>query len=240
MVNHHGLLEETRLLPQRLIYGSYPEVINNPGKEKKVLRSLSDSYLYKDILSIEGVKKSHQIIKLLQALAFQVGNEVSYTELGQMAGLNYATVEKYIELLEKAFVIFRLGAFSRNLRNEIKKSRKVYFYDNGIRNALIAQFQVFELRQDKGALWENYLISERKKVLEYEEIWSNSFFWRTHLQQEIDYLEERDGHLFAYEFKWNPKAKARLSKSFSQAYPNHSFQVIHRENFEEFLLESEI
>lgn len=140
-------------------------------------------------------------------------------------------------LLEKAFVIFRLGAFSRNLRNEIKKSRKVYFYDNGIRNALIAQFQVFELRQDKGAIWENYLISERKKVLEYEEIWSNSFFWRTHLQQEIDYLEERDGHLYTYEFKWNPKAKARLSKSFSQAYPNHSFQVIHRENFEAFLLE---
>lgn len=238
LVDHHGFLHESRLLKERLVYGSYPEVVNSVGNEKKALRSLSDSYLYKDILSLEGIKKSDKLIKLLQALAFQVGNEVSYTELGQMTGLNYATVEKYIDLLEKVFVIFRLQAFSRNLRNEIKKSRKVYFYDNGIRNALIAQFQPFEIRADKGALWENYLISERKKFLHYQEVWANSYFWRTNLQQEIDYIEERDGHLYAFEFKWSPKAKARLSKSFSSAYPNHSFEVINSGNFESFLLPS--
>lgn len=232
---HYGLLEEKRLLSHRLVFGSYPEVVCNPGKEKEILKQLSDSYLYKDLLMIEGIRKADKLLKLLQALAFQVGNEVKYTELGQMAGFNYETAEKYVDILEKAFVIFRLGALSRNLRNELKKTRKIYFYDNGIMNALTSQFQPPELRKDLGALWENYLMSERQKLLSYENIWVNNYFWRTHEQQEIDYIEEKDGSFNAYEFKWNPNAAFKFSKTFTQAYPEHTTKIIHSENYDEFL-----
>lgn len=236
MVDHHGILEEKRMIPHRLVYGCYPEIINNPGKEKEILKLLTDSFLYKDILMIEGLKKPAKIVSLLQALAFQTGNEVSYSELGRTLGLDNQTVEKYIDLLEKAFVIFRLGALSRNLRKELKRGWKIYFYDNGVRNALIAQFGPIELRPDRGALWENYLMAERQKFIAYRGLWVNSYFWRTQDQQEIDYVEEQDGVFQAWEFKWNAREKARLSKTFSNAYPHSGFKVITPENPEEFLL----
>ena len=239
MVEHHGLLEEKRMISHRLVYGSYPEIVNNPGKEKEILKQLTDSFLYKDLLMIGGLKKPSKIISLLQALAFQTGSEVSYNELGRTIGLDNQTVEKYIDLLEKSYVIFKVGALSRNLRKELKRGRKIYFYDNGIRNALIAQFGPIELRPDRGALWENYLMTERRKFLEYNDMWINSYFWRTQDQQEIDYVEEQDGTFRTWEFKWNPGAKARLSKTFANAYPNSDFKVITPRNVEDFLFEKE-
>lgn len=236
MVEHHGLLEEKRLLQQRLIYGYYPDVINQPSSEKETLKQLTDSYLYKDILMWENIKKPEKLLRLLQALALQVGSQVSFNELGQLTGLDNKTVEKYINLLEQVFVIFRLGSFNRNLRNELKNSRKIYFYDNGIRNALIANFNLPELRTDIGALWENFIISERMKYISYKGIWTNNYYWRTKDQTEIDYLEDMDGTLHAYEFKWSPSAKVSFPKSFSNNYPNSEFKVIHRENFEDFIL----
>ncbi|HKL92399.1 MAG TPA: ATP-binding protein [Bacteroidales bacterium] len=236
MVMHHGLLDEKRLLPHRLVYGYYPDVVNNPGSEKEILKQLSDSYLYKDILMWEQIKKPDKLLKLLQAIAFQVGNQVSFSELGQISGLDSKTVEKYIVLLEQCFVIFRLGSFSRNLRNELKNSKKIYFYDNGIRNAIIADFSFAENRQDVGALWENYIISERQKKLEYNLLWRNSWFWRTKDQNEIDYIEEGDGQIYAYEFKWNPSAKYKMPKLFLENYSGSTFSVITPDNMEEFLL----
>lgn len=235
MVKHHGLLEEKRLLSHRMVYGYYPDVINNTGIEKEILKQLSDSYLYKDLLLLGQIKKPEGLIKLLQGLAFQVGAQVSYNELSQLCGLDAKTVEKYIVLLEQAFIIFRLGSFSRNLRNELKKSRKIYFYDNGIRNALIANFNQIENRTDTGALWENFLVSERIKYLDYSQKWVNYWYWRTKEQQEIDFIEEANGQLVAYEFKWNPLTKVKKPASFTQAYPAAQFEVIHRDNFENFL-----
>jgi uncharacterized protein len=236
MVNHHGLLDEMRLLPHRLIYGYYPDVVNHPGNEKEILKQLSDSYLYKDILLIDQIKKPEALVKLLQALAFQVGSQVSYHELAQVCGLDGKTIEKYMMLLEQSYIIFRLTSFSRNLRNELKKSRKIYFYDNGIRNALIANFNQIENRTDIGALWENYLVSERVKYLAYQQKWVNHWYWRTTEQQEIDYLEEENGKLTAYEFKWNPTAKVSIPNAFKQSYPLAEINILHRENFYEFLV----
>lgn len=236
MVNHHGLLDEMRLLPHRLIYGYYPDVVNHSGNEKEILKQLSDSYLYKDILLIDQIKKPEALVKLLQALAFQVGSQVSYHELAQVCGLDGKTIEKYMMLLEQSYIIFRLTSFSRNLRNELKKSRKIYFYDNGIRNALIANFNQIENRTDIGALWENYLVSERVKYLAYQQKWVNHWYWRTTEQQEIDYLEEENGKLTAYEFKWNPTAKVSIPNAFKQSYPLAEINIIHRENFHQFLV----
>ncbi len=191
MVQHHGQLEESRLLSHRLVYGYYPEVVTAAGEEKEILHQLSDSYLFKDILMWERLKKPEKLVELLQALAFQIGSEVSFSELGRTVGLSNETVEKYIQLLEKTFVIFRLGAFSRNLRKELRKGKKIYFYDTGIRNALIANFALPELRQDTGALWENFLISERMKYLHYRRIWANRYFWRIRDQQEVDYYRRK-------------------------------------------------
>lgn len=236
MVADHGLLEEKRMVPQRLVYGSYPEVVTTPGKEKEVLKQLSDSFLYKDILMLEGLKKPAKLVSLLQALAFQIGSEVSYNELGRTVGLDNQTVEKYIDLLEKAYVIFRVGALCRNLRKELKQGRKIYFFDNGIRNSVIAQFSPIELRPDRGALWENYLMAERRKYNHYHGLWSNTFFWRTQDQQEIDYVEEKNGKYDAWEFKWSSEAKPRFSRTFSNAYPGSVFHVITPQNPEDFLL----
>ena len=235
MVNHHGLIEELRQKNNRLIYGYYPDVVTSPGEEQEVLTELLNSYLYKDVLIWGNIKKSDKIIKLLQALAFQIGNEVSYNELGKMTGLNNETIEKYITLLEQAFVIFRLSSFSRNLRKELKKSKKVYFYDLGVRNVLISAFMQLELRQDVGALWENFLIVERMKYLSYNRIYGSRYFWRTHDQQEIDYIEERDGKLFAYEFKWNQFSKKKIPKIFEREYSNSEMKIITQDNFEEFI-----
>lgn len=236
MVSHHGLLEEKRQIPTRLIYGYYPEVVTSSGDARDILLQLSDSYLYKDILMWEQIKKPDKLLKLLQALAFQVGSQVSYNELGQICGLDSKSIEKYVLLLEQTYVIFRLGSFSRNLRNELKSSRKIYFYDNGIRNAIISNFSEIELRTDVGALWENFLVSERVKKLNYDHIRCNSWFWRTLQQKEIDYLEEKDGVLSAYEFKWSKKEGFKVPAQFSTAYPGSPFTIVNTDNVEDFLL----
>jgi predicted AAA+ superfamily ATPase len=237
MVDYHGLLEEKRLITHRLIYGYYPEVVMNAGSEKAILRQLSDSYLYKDIFMWEQVKRPEKLVKLLQALAYQIGSQVSFSELAQICGLDVKTIERYIGLLEQCFVVFRLGSFSRNLRNELKFSRKIYFYDNGIRNALIADFSSAQIRRDIGMLWENFLVSERKKKIAYDEFWCSSYFWRTVEQKEIDYLEEFDGKMNAYEFKWNDELKYKIPKQFTNSYPDVSVKVITQSNVHEFLLD---
>lgn len=235
MVQHHGKMEERRLLDHRVIYGYYPEILNYPGEEQARLKQLANSYLYKDILTWERIQKPDRLEKLTQALAFQVGNEVSYHELGQISGLDNETVEKYIGLLEKAFIVFRLNSFSRNLRNELKKSRKIYFYDNGIRNAIIDQFNPVGLRNDTGGLWENFLISERMKYLAYHNLYGHRYFWRTHAQQEIDYIEESNGKIYAFEFKWNKKAVKKFPASFEKVYHPAMSLTVSKENFESFL-----
>ena len=236
MVAHHGKLKEMRMLPRRIIYGYYPEVVTNDGNEVEILKLLTDAYLYKDILSWESIKHPDKLQTLLRALAYQVGSQVSYNELSQMCSMDSKTVERYINLLEQCYIIFRLPSFSRNLRHELKSSRKIYFYDNGIRNALIADYRAPEVRQDIGALWENFVIAERMKSNEYYHRWVNRYFWRTKQQQEIDYLEEGGGKLHAYEMKWNPRAKASITKTFTDAYPNTDFQVITPDNIADFLL----
>ncbi len=235
MTNHSGAMEEQRLLEHRLIYGYYPEVVTNVGEEEEILSLLTNSYLYKDLFAVEQLKKPVYLEKLLQALALQVGSEVSYNELGQFVGADNQTIERYIDLLEKAFIIFRLQALSRNVRNEIKRTRKIYFYDNGVRNAIIKNYHPLAMRQDVGALWENFLISERMKINHYKRRYVNRFFWRTKQQQEIDYIEEYGGKLHAYEFKWNPNKNVRFPKTFTRAYPDSETQVITKDNFMDFL-----
>ncbi len=235
LIQNQGFLAARQQLETRLLYGFYPDVVTSIGDERAILQQLSGSYLYKDLLTLGGIRRPELLDKLLIALALQVGNEVSYNELARTLQIDRATVENYISLLEKAFIVFRLGPFSRNLRTEISSSRKVYFYDNGIRNAILADFKPLALRGDVGALWENFLVSERQKVLHYNGIWARSYFWRTRQQQEIDYLEEQDGALRAWEFKWNPLAKARFPKPFLETYTPVQTQVVHRDNFEEFV-----
>ena len=235
MVNHHGELKEQSSLQHRMIYRYYPEVINNPGNEKDILKQLADSYLYKDILTWEKIHKPDRMEKLVRALAFQVGNQVSYHELGQITDLDNETVEKYIDLLEKAFIVYRLGTLSRNLRNELKSTRKIYFYDNGIRNAMINSFNPISMRDDTSALWENFLMTERLKYIYTHDFWCKRYFWRTHAQQEIDYIEEYDGKLHAYEFKWNPKGKGKIPAAFLNAYTENETAIITPENYRSFL-----
>ncbi len=238
LVGHNGETEERRLLESRLIYGMYPEVVLPPGgREKETLREFSGSYLYKDVFAFNEIRKPEIIQKLVEALALQIGSEVSINELAQLTGSDPLTVERYLGLLENAFVIFRLRAFSRNVRNELKKSRKFYFYDNGIRNAVISNFNSLSLRSDTGALWENFIISERMKYIHYHDIYSNCYFWRTTQQQEIDYVEERDGKLHAFEFKWNPNRKVSFPKTFAGAYPGSEMKVINREDVIDWLKE---
>lgn len=236
MVAHHGKMKEMRMLPKRIVYGYYPEVVTNEGNEVEILKLLTDAYLYKDILSWENIKHPDKLQTLLRALAYQVGSQVSFNELSQMCSLDSKTVERYVTLLEQCYIIFRLPSFSRNLRHELKASRKIYFYDNGIRNALIADYSAPEIRQDTGALWENFVVSERMKCNEYYRRWVNRYFWRTTQQQEIDYLEEGGGKLQAYEIKWNARKKATITKTFTDAYPDTAFKVITPDNIAEFLL----
>ena len=236
MVKHHGLLEEKRQLPHRLVFGSYPEIITSPGNEILLLKNIAGSYLFKDILSFGEIKKPIVLEKLLKALALQVGNEVSFNELSQLVGADKETVEKYIDLLEKAFIVFRLNALNRNVRNEIKKGKKIYFVDNGIRNAVIGNFILWENRTDKGALWENFLVSERIKYLNYYGFYGNYYFWRTTQQQEIDFIEEQDGKFNAYEFKLSSTKNTKLSSTFQNAYLVAGYQTISMLNVEDFLL----
>ena len=237
MVSSTNLLEETRMLPHRMVYGYYPEVVCNPGEEKIILKELADSYLYKDILSMDGILKPEKLVKLLKALAYQIGSQVSYNEVGMLVGLDSKTVEKYITILAKSYIIFRLTSLARNIRNELKSSRKIFFWDLGIRNAVIGNLTQIENRQDAGALWENFVIAERMKMLAYNGSFAQTYFWRTKQQQEIDYLEEEDGKIKAFEFKWNPnKAAAKCPDSFLKAYQNPEFKVITPRNVDEFLL----
>ena len=229
-----GFIKAQQQLELRLLYGMYPDVINNFGNEYEILKNLVSSYLYKDVLSLAGIRKSEVLEKILQALAFQVGSEVSYNEIAQLVGVDKNTVNNYIDLLEKAFVIFRLNSFNKNLRNEIKSNRKIYFYDNGVRNMLIGNFNSLEFRQDKGAIWENFLVSERLKMLSYTQSLSKPYFWRTTQQQEIDYIETNADEVKAFEFKWSSNKKIKLPKSFQDAY-QPSFLVISKKNFREFL-----
>ncbi len=235
LVENTGYLQALDQLENRMIYGMYPDVINNKGNEEEILTELNTSYLYKDLLSYSGIRKPQILEKLLKALALQLGKEVSLNELGRMLEIDKATVENYLDLLEKAFVIFRLQPFSRNLRNEITSSRKIYFYDNGIRNAIIQNYNGLNLRNDTGALWENFLISERMKKNQYERRIVSNYFWRTHAQQEIDYVEESNCQLEAFEFKWNPKAKTKFPLPFKNEYTPSKSEVIHRGNFNTFL-----
>ncbi|MBK8699460.1 MAG: ATP-binding protein [Saprospiraceae bacterium] len=236
MANHHGELTELRYFHTRLVYGYYPEIVTRTGNEIDSLKFLADSYLFKDVLMLDNIKKPEKLISLLRALAFQLGSEVSYNEIGNLIGLDSKTVETYVNLLEKSFVIFKLHALSRNLRNELKLSRKIYFYDNGIRNALISNFQAIESRQDAGALFENFMVSERLKFNHYTRNFVNPYFWRTREQQEIDYIEDRDGRLAAYEFKWNEHKKVKFSKTFTRAYPDAGTEVISPQNLTSFLM----
>lgn len=235
-VNHIGYLNAKQDLNNRLVYGMYPDVITNKGEEQLFLKNLAESYLYKDILALTNIQKPDVLESLLQALAYQIGSEVSYNELSNLLGVTKETVSSYIQLLEKAYVIFKVNSFSRNLRNEIKTNKKIYFYDNGVRNAVIKAYNPIELRPDKGALWENFLISERIKHLSYQLYYPNFYFWRTKDQQEVDWVEEKDLKIDAFEFKWKDADKHKFPKKFVDAY-NPITKAIDTHNFAEFILD---
>ena len=237
LCNHTNLLDEIKQLENRLVYGFYPDVVNNPGEEKEILLNTVSSYLYKDVFEFQDVRKPAIIEKLLQALALQLGSEVSFNELGNFLGIDSLTVQRYVDLLEKAYVIFHLHAYSRNVRNELKKSIKIYFYDNGVRNAIISNFSPCNLRSDIGSLWENFLISERLKNNAFHNKKAKYYFWRTTQMQEVDFIEEIDGTFSAYEFKYNSnKANAKCPLTFSKNYPEIPFTVVTKENYTEFVM----
>ncbi len=236
MVRHHGLIKEKGMLAHRLVYGYYPEIVMKPDEEKTLLKLLANSYLYKDLLVLDQINKPVLLEKIVKALALQIGSEVSYNELSQMVGADKETVEKYIDLLEKAYVVFRLPALNRNVRNEIKKGKKIYFYDCGIRNAVINDFNQVSNRTDVGALWENFVIAERMKFLRYNDMDANLYFWRTTQQQEIDLIEDYEGKLKAFEFKWGKHKKVRFPSTFTENYKGAETFAVSPENMEEFLL----
>jgi uncharacterized protein len=221
---------------ERLVFGNYPELLHLPDREDKIdyLNEMVSSYLLKDILVYENIKNSQKIFNLLRLIAFQIGGEVSLQELGNQLGISKNTAEKYLDLLSKVFILHKVEGFSRNLRKEITKNSRWYFLDNGIRNAVIANFNPIESRNDIGALWENYMISERLKYQEYKRLSSNNYFWRTYEQQEVDWVEERDGSLFGYEFKWK-EDKVKIPTQWKNAYPEASFEVINMDNYIEWL-----
>jgi uncharacterized protein len=233
--NHHGFLFAEQNLENRLIYGFYPDVLNNAGDEVSILQNLVNSYLYRDILAYADIRRPEVLDKLVQALALQLGNEVNFSELAQLVNVDKNTVSKYIEILEKGFIIFKLGSFSRNVRNEIKTNKKIYFYDNGIRNMVIGNFNSLDLRTDKGALWENFLISERRKQNEYKQSLARTYFWRTKQQQEVDFVEDNGGKIYGFEFKWHKKKNEKLPKTFIESYDAEE-KVIDKENFREFVI----
>ena len=236
MVAHHGLLQEKRMIEHRMVFGYYPEIVTKQGEEKELLKLLANSYLYKDVLMLEQMKKPVVLEKLLKALALQVGSEVNYNELAQLVGANKQTIEKYIGLLESAFVVFMLPALNRNVRNELKKGKKIYFYDCGIRNAIINNFMPLSSRTDTGALWENYVLAERMKYNSYNKLDTTQYFWRTTQQQEIDLIEETNNKLCAYELKWNKKERVRFPQTFTNNYPGSDTFVITPANVEIFLI----
>jgi hypothetical protein len=232
-----NIFEKEANLRNRLVYGNYPELIHleDLQERKAYLDELIKSYLLKDILEFDLIRNSEKILQLLRLIAYQIGGEVSFTELGKQLGISKNTVERYLDLLSKVYIIHSVGAWSRNLRKEIVKGKKWYFFDNGIRNALIGDMKPIENRNDVGLLWENYIISERIKYQQYEKMLVYNYFWRTYDQQEIDWIEDREGKLHAYEFKWNPNKKAKLPNLFKETYPNSEFELINRENFLEWV-----
>ena len=237
LMQSQGLLAVRQTLEQRLVYGSYPDILNHADDARELLMNLAGSYLYKDLLSLDSVRRPALLGKLLTAIALQVCSEVSYNELAQTVGTDNKTVEKYIDLLEKCYIIFRLNGFNRNLRTELKKGKKIYFYDNGIRNAILQNFAPLSMRQDTGALWENFIISERIKANQYAGRYVNSYFWRTTQQQEIDYVEESDGQFSVFEMKWNPRrANAQFPSSFLTAYDVRQKAVVTPQNWMEWVL----
>jgi len=228
--------ETTASLESRLIYGSYPEVvlIRDNRRREDYLREFIQSYLFKDILALEGIRYANKLVRLLQLLAFQIGKQVSFAELGKQLSMSKNTVERYLDLLEKVFVIYRHSGFSRNLRKEITKTQRYFFYDTGVRNALIGNFNPLAVRNDLGELWENYIITERMKRQEYLRKVTNSYFWRTYDKKEIDLVEEREGRLFGYEVKWK-KERVKIPRDWTSGYPDAAFEVIHRENYLKFI-----
>lgn len=237
LANINDKYELKEKLSEWLVLGTYPAVVTAKLKNDKIviLEEIANSYLLKDVLELERVKGSKVLLDLLRLIAFQIGSEVSYSELGVQLGINAKTVMRYLDILEKAFVVFNLRGFSRNLRKEITKKSKYYFYDNGIRNAVISNFNDLELRDDIGKLWENFLVSERLKTQNYKSIYANNYFWRTWDQKEIDWLEEREGRLFAFEFKWK-EDKKKAPKEFLKNYPDSKFQIVNRDNYLDFLI----
>ena len=234
-----NIIEKRSNLKNRLVFGNYPELIHLTGNKEKAdyLSEIINSYLLKDILAFETIRNSDKIISLLRLVAFQVGGEVSLQELGGQLSMSKNTVEKYLDLLSKVFVIHRVGGFSRNLRKEVTKNSKWYFHDNGIRNLLTANVNPIETRDDVGQLWENYIISERLKVQSYDKMIVNNYFWRTYDQQEIDWVEDRGGKLYGYEFKWSPKKNVKIPVAWRKSYPSAEFQVINRENYLDWIID---
>ncbi len=237
LLNKYNKYELKEKLEDFLIFGSYPECITSASKQEKinVLEEISNSYLLKDVLLLEKIKSSSVLMKLLKLLAFQVGSEVSLNELARQVKLDVKTVDRYLDILEKGFVIKSLGSFSRNLRKELSRKYKYYFYDNGVRNAIISQFNSLADRNDIGQLWENFLVMERLKKQAYTPIYTNNYFWRTYDQKEIDWVEERDGKLFGFEFKWGDK-KVKEPKLWKETYDNAEYEVISQNNYLDFIL----
>ncbi len=230
---HKGFAEASKSLEQHLIYGMYPEILTHPNEQELLLQELANSYLYKDILALSNVQKADELQRLTQALAFQIGSEVSYSELAKHLRLTKDTVQRYIDVLEKGFVVYRLGSYSRNLRNEIKFGKKIYFYDNGVRNAVIRNFAPPHLRNDMGALWENWLITERLKRITYNKKPTELYFWRTRTQKEIDLVEVTNGSVTATEIKWKQK-RVKPPHDFIETY-NADYNVVDKNNFWEFI-----
>lgn len=242
LLDANGYITLKDNLENRLIYGNYPEVskIDSNTEKREYLDDLVSSYLLKDILAFDSIRNSSKIFDLLRLIAFQIGNEVSYNEIATKLSISKNTVERYLDLLSKVFIIFRLGGYSNNLRKEITKSQKWYFFDTGVRNTIIANLNPISLRNDIGQIWENYVISERVKRQSYNKILSNNFFWRTYDKQEIDWLEERDGNLFAYEIKWSDRKKPKKPAAFAKAYPDSKFKVITPQNYHDFIFADNI
>lgn len=233
--NHFGELENRRMLEQQMIYGMYPEAVHRFESAREILMNITSGYLYKDIFNWQDIRKPELLEKLLKALALQISHQVSYNELATLLEVRRETIVSYLQLLEKVFVIFRLQTFSRNLRNELNKKQKIYFWDTGVRNTIIGNFSPLENRPDTGALWENFIISERLKFLSNKRDYSNTYYWRTQQQQEIDYIEERDGLIKAHEFKWNINKKVNFPKTFTNTYTEAQCQVITPENYIDFV-----
>ncbi len=238
LLSLHNRYELRQALEERLIFGSYPDIVTARTTKARIeaVSEIANSYLLKDILAFERVRSSGKIWDLLKLLAFQVGNEVSHNELSSSLGVDVKTVQRYIDLLEKSFVLYRLGGFSRNLRKEVTQKAKYFFFDNGIRNAVIAQFNHLDQRGDVGQLWENFMTMERIKYLTYASEVANLYFWRTYSQQEIDLVEERGKQLDGYEFKWSPRKAVKAPQEWIKSYPGASFTVITPDNYQEIVL----